>query len=291
MPDLSIVITSYNTRELLRRCLRSIQETKGDLDVEIVVVDNVSKDDSAAMVRETAPEAKLIEPGYNTFATGGNNLGIDNSTGDYILLLNPDTVILPDTLQTCIAYLRSNPGVGAVSCKSYFPAEPRELQYTCSRFPRYTDLLFDYTFLGVLFSPWRQRRRAEMWYSGWNRDTDHEVEVIPGSFMMLPAPLLRQIEGYDKIIKLYYVEDDICQKVIRLGYKVMFLANAVFLHEERASTGQVLRLSSEIYFDDLIIFTRKYYGNIRAVLLKMLVIPTRWAMDTVQRFRGERKNL
>jgi N-acetylglucosaminyl-diphospho-decaprenol L-rhamnosyltransferase len=290
--ELSIVITSYNTRELLRRCLRSIQAEKGSLDLEIIVVDNASRDASAEMIRQTAPEANLIEPGHNTWATGGNNLGIAAATGDYTLLLNPDTVILPGTLQTTLTYLRQHPQVGAVSCKSYFPGHEDEgAQPTCSRFPRYLDLILDYTFLGLALSSFRRRRRAYMWYGDWKRDTSRSVEVIPGSYMMLPTPLLKSIDGYDRQIKLYYVEDDICKKVIDAGYDVYFLAEAVFLHEERASTSQVWRLASQIYFDDLIIFCRKYYGTPATILLQFLMTPMRWAMDIRQALRGDRRSL
>lgn len=287
--DLSIIIVSYNTREPLRRCLASIQEQHGDLDVEVIVVDNGSKDNSTGMVRECFPAVKLIEPGFNTWFTGGNNRGVQAASGEHVLILNPDTVVQPGMLQTMIAYLRHHPNVGAITCQMQYPDERR--QFTGSRVPRYPDLLLGYTFLGVLLAPWRNKRRQQMWYDGWQRDTTRAVEVIPDSCLMLSRDLWRKLGGYDEQLKLYFTEDDICKRLLTHGYEIHFVAEAVLLHEEHASTSQVQRLASQVYFDDLIYFTRKHYGTLAAILLRALIAPTRYAMDAAQRLRGERKAL
>ncbi|MEZ4671219.1 MAG: glycosyltransferase [Anaerolineae bacterium] len=148
MPTVSIVIVNYNTREPLRRCLQSIHVERGDIDVEVIVVDNNSNDDSATMVREVMPEAHLIEPGRNTWFSGGNNLGFQQVQGDFIYILNADTRLQPGSLQTMLAHLQSHPEVGVVTCRMEYPEGG--LQRTCSRVPAYVDLLLGYTFLGVL---------------------------------------------------------------------------------------------------------------------------------------------
>lgn len=289
MPDLSIVIVNYNTREPLRRCLESIQQQRGELDVQVIVVDNGSRDSSPDMVRQTMPEAILVEPGRNTWFSGGNNLGVEYATGEYVLILNPDTLIQPNLFQTMFAYMKDHPQVGALTCQMRFP--DGKLQPTCSRVPRYPDLLLGYTFLGVILASWRDRRRAAMWYTGWNRETDRAVEVIPDSCMLLPLTLARQIGMYDERLKLYFTEDDICKRILAAGYQVHFVAGALVLHEEHASVSQVQRLASQVYFDDLLAFSRKYYGSLPTALLQVLMWPTRRGMDAVQRLRGERKAL
>ncbi len=289
MPDLSIVIVNYNTREPLRRCLYSIQQQRGDLDIQVIVVDNGSRDDSPAMVRQTMPEAVLVEPGRNTWFSGGNNLGVEFATADYILVLNPDTLIQPNMLQTMLAYMKAHPKVGALTCQMRFP--DGKLQSTCSRLPRYLDLLLGYTFLGIIFALWRDHRRADMWYSDWDRSSSRAVEVIPDSCMLLPAHLGRQIDMYDEQLKLYFTEDDICKRIIGVGCEIHFVADALVLHEEHASVSQVQRLASQVYFDDLIAFSRKYYGGLATLFLQTLMWPTRRAMDAAQRLRGERKAL
>jgi GT2 family glycosyltransferase len=287
MPDLSIVIVNYNTREALRRCLASIEAQRANLDTQVIVVDNVSKDGSANMIREHFPQTVLLEPGVNTWFTGGNNLGVQAATGDYTLILNPDTIIQPGMLATMVEYLRSNPKVGAITCQMKFPDGRR--QSTCSKLPGYLDLLLGYTFLGVLLTPLREKRRADMWYSGWDRTTTRPVEVIPDSCLMSPTMLLKDIGVYDDRMKLYFTEDDLCKRILAKGYEIHFVAGAEVLHEEHASVSQVQRLASQIYFDDLLIFSRKWYGLLLTLFLQALIIPTRWAMDTAQRLRGEKK--
>lgn len=284
-PDLSIVIVNYNTRDHLRQCLASIDAEKGAVTVEVVVVDNASKDGSAAMLRAEFPQVRLVEPGINTWFTGGNNLGVRHATGDYVLLLNADTRLQPGLLATALDYLRAHPQVGALTCQQRgFDGEVLRI---CSRVPAYLDLLLGYTFLGMIFAPMRDRRRAAMWYSGWARDATRSVEVIPGSSIFAPRDLLARFGPFDERLKLYFPEDDLCRRILAAGYEIHFLADVYLLHEEHASTRQAQRLASRIYFDDLIAFARKWHGN-SAALLAALVIPTRLAMDIAQRIRGER---
>ena len=289
MPVLSIVIVNYNTVDQLRDCLESILRERGDLDLETLVVDNGSVDGSAAMVRSYAPEITLIDPGRNTWFSGGNNLGIHAAQGDYVLILNPDTIIQPDALQTMLAYLQAHETVGAITCRMEFPSGG--VQATCSMRPRYLDLLLGYTFIGVLLSGWRDRRRRRMWYAEWERDSTKAVEVIPGSNILAPRELLLATGAFDEQFRLYFVEDDLCQRIRDTGAEIHFIADALILHHEHASVQQVQRLASRIYFDDLLVYCRKYYGAGRALLLQWLMQPTRLAMDIAQRLRGEKASL
>jgi GT2 family glycosyltransferase len=92
-------------------------------------------------------------------------------------------------------------------------------------------------------------------------------------------------------MKLYFTEDDLCKRITDYGYDLYFVPEAILIHEEHASTSQVQRLASQVYFDDLLYFTRKYYGALAAGVLRALIAPTRYGMDVAQRLRGERKAL
>jgi GT2 family glycosyltransferase len=285
--DLSIIIVNYNTRDYLRACLASIEAQKGALSVDVVVVDNASKDGSAEMIREEYPRVKLVEPGVNTWFTGGNNLGVRQAQGEYALLLNSDTLIQPGMLQTMIGYLRAHANVAAVTCQQQSMDGATVLRI-CSKVPEYLDLLLGYTFLGVIFAAVRDRRRAEMWYADWGRETNRAVDVIPGSCILAARETLARLGPFDERLKLYFPEDDMSKRILAEGREIHFVADAVLLHEEHASTRQAQRLASRVYFDDLIAFTRKWHGAFAAALLAALVIPTRVAMDAAQRLRGER---
>lgn len=289
MPELSIIIVNYNTCEKLRVCLESILQNRGDLSLEIIVVDNGSKDSSPDMIREYAPDVTLIEPGYNSWFTGGNNIGVKAASGDYVWILNPDTIVQPDTMQIMLEYLKTHEHVGAVTSLMQFPDGSQ--QPTCSMTPRYPDLLLGYTFLGVFFSAKRDSRRREMFYENWDRKTIQAVEVAPDSNLMASRELLLKVDIFDAEMKLYFTEDDICRRIINSGKEIHYLPDALLLHHEHASVEQVQRLASQLYFDDLLIFCRKYYGLVRMLFLQSLIIPTRWAMDLAQRLRGEKDKL
>jgi hypothetical protein len=269
--------------------MESILQNRGNLSVETIVVDNGSKDGSSAMVQAYAPDVTLIEPGYNSWFTGGNNIAVQAASGDFVWILNPDTIVQPDTMQIMLDYLKNHQHVGAVTGLMQFPDGSQ--QPTCSMTPRYPDLLLGYTFLGMLFSAKRDSRRREMFYENWDRQTIQAVEVAPDSNLMASRELLLKIDGYDEAMKLYFTEDDICHRIMDSGKEIHYLPDARLLHHEHASVEQVQRLASQIYFDDLLIFCQKYDGSAKMRFLQTLMIPTRWAMDLAQRLRGEKDTL
>jgi len=275
--QLTTVICNYNTRDELARVLASLQQAGGDLDHEIIVVDNASQDGSAAMVRESFPGVKLIESGTNRWYTGGNNLGMRAAQGDYVLILNPDTLIPPGALQIWVTYLNDHPQVGAVTSRMTFA--DGTVQRTCSRLAGYTDFLLTYTFLGTIFQRWRERLRRAMWYDGWDRNTSQAVEVAPGSCLAVRRSILDQINYFDEMLKLFFTDDDICRRIVATGCEIHFIAETTIIHDEHASLNKVPRLTTRVYFDDLITYTRKYHGQLAAWVLAALVLPTRIAMQ------------
>jgi GT2 family glycosyltransferase len=274
--QLSTVIVSFNTRDQILRALKSLIETGQGLEHELIVVDNASTDGSVAAIREQFPSVRLIETGSNLWFTGGNNRGLQAAQGEYVYSLNPDTIICPGALQTMIAYLDAHPEAGAVTSRMVFA--DGTLQRNCSRLASYLDLLFDYTFLGLLLGPWRKKRRHEMWYADWDRETDRPVEVAPDSNLMIRRSVIEQIGLYDEHLKLYFTEDDLCRRIIDGGHEVHYVSQATIIHDEHASVSKVQRLATQVYFDDLIAYTRKYYGPFLAVFLAMLILPVRTAM-------------
>ncbi|MBN1680495.1 MAG: glycosyltransferase family 2 protein [Anaerolineae bacterium] len=281
--QLTTVICNYNTRDELARCLESLQDTGGDVTHAIIVVDNASKDGSAALVCERFPAVRLIESGANRWYTGGNNLGMRAAQGDYVLILNPDTIMQPGVLHTLVEYLDQHPDVGAVTSRMTFA--DGTVQSICSRSAGFVDNLLGYTVLGVLFSGWRERRRRVMWYDGWHRDTTRPVEVAPGSCLMVRRALLQQIDYFDERLKLFFTDDDLCRQIRNTGAAIHFVADATIIHDEHASLDKVPRLTTHVYFRDLIRYTRKYSGVAAAVVMAVLVLPTRAAMLIKQSLR------
>lgn len=270
--QLSIVIVSYNTRDDLRGCLESLQAVQPT--PEIIVVDNASSDGSADMVRADFPHVRLLAQTRNTWFCGGNNIGIQAASGDYILLLNPDTVVQPAALEHLTAFLDTHPDYTGATAQLRYPDGSR--QRTCSRIPTYAYLLLEHTPLGWLFPGGRRKTAARHWYAEWERDTDQDVEVLPGSCL-----LLRRGLQLDSDLLLYFPEDDLARRTP--GAKWRFLADAVIIHKEKSVT-RTWR-ATEIYFRDLLVYTRRHHGAARAALLWLLSRPLLWGMALKQKLR------
>lgn len=281
---LSTVIVNYNTRDKLARALESLITAGGVPSHEIIVVDNASTDGSAALVQERFPHVRLIEPGANRWFSGGNNLGIRAAQGDYVHILNPDTVTLPGALPAMIAALDADGSLGAVTSRMTY--DNGTLQRNCSRRVTYADLVLGYTFVGALLPGWRDRRRAQMWYAEWDRESDRDVEIAPGSNILARRDVLMGIGGFDERLKLYFTEDDLCVRIAAQGGVIRYIAGATIIHDEHASTQSIQRLATRIYFDDLITYTRLHFGAAQAKALAALVRPTRTAMSLKQWVRA-----
>ena len=167
MPDLSVIIVSYNTCDLLRNCLLSLRASVGP-SLEIIVVDNASTDGSAAMVRSQFPEVKLLAQAINTWYCGGNNIGARAATADYALLLNPDTEVAPDALALMLRYLRENRAMSALpgSC-AILTARSKQ---TCARRPDIQNLLMNYSVPGYLLPMLKRSLQTHTTYADWDRD-------------------------------------------------------------------------------------------------------------------------
>lgn len=263
--NLSVVIVNYNTRDLLRACLASLQ--KSTLSPEIIVVDNASSDGSAAMVRAEFPDVRLLGQAKNTWFCGGNNLGIQAAQHELILLLNPDTVVAPDALQKMTSFLAAHPDYAGVTARMVYP--DGTVQKTCSRIPTFAYLLLNHTILGMIFSGWKRRLNAHQWYADWQRDSDFDVAVIPGS-----CTLMRRSEiGLNDALWLYFPEDDLARRVRR---PFRFLADAHIEHYEKAATRNWR--ATQIYFRDMFLYTRQHHGILAMLVLWLLSRPVYWGM-------------
>jgi N-acetylglucosaminyl-diphospho-decaprenol L-rhamnosyltransferase len=282
---LSIAIVSYNTREYLARCLETIgQNAPGDLAYEIIVVDNRSRDGSADMIRERFPAVRLIVPPQNTFYSEGNNIAIRAASGEYVLVLNPDTEVHAGMLGLMLQQMDDNPDWGLATARQIWTDGFTTLPI-CSRFNTYADLWLNTTLLGVLLPGWRKRRRAQMWYEGWDRLSSRPVQVAPGSCMMIRRAVVDAVGLFDASMPFYFSDDDLCKRMALAGYTVQYLAEATITHVESASMNQVRGIAKRAYYRDVGAYARKYYGPVRAALLMIFATPTRWAINLAAQFQ------
>lgn len=272
--DLSIVIISWNVRELLRRCLDSIQESlrgekgKGLL-VETIVFDNGSADGSADMVREDFPWVHLMESEVNLGFTKGNNLAIGQSEGRYILLLNPDTEVVGDALGTMMAYMESHPRAGALGPQLMNP--DGTTQSSRRRFPTMATAFLESTVL----QPWFQGSGILKRYYLLDRPDDETqpVDWVVGAALLIRREALHQVSPLDEEFFMYSEELEWCYRLKAQGWEVVYLPTAQVVHQEGRSSEQVLAARHIHFQRSKVLFFKKYYGW-RGEVLRWFILST-----------------
>ncbi|HRO23142.1 MAG TPA: glycosyltransferase family 2 protein, partial [Promineifilum sp.] len=197
---LSVIIVNWNVRDLLRECLQSIEAGRDGLLLEIIVIDSASSDDSAAMIRSEFPSVHLIACTENVGFPRGNNIGLREARGDYLLLLNPDTVVLGDALKVLVSYLQANPDVGAVGPQLLNP--DGSVQSSRRRFPTAATGFFESTWLEGL-APGVLRRYYAL---DLPDDTTADVDWLTGACIMVPRSTWEAIGGMDEGYFMYSEE-------------------------------------------------------------------------------------
>ncbi len=267
MIDLSIIIVSWNTRALLDACLRSIQVSDGDPRLEVVVVDNGSTDGSAQLVRATYPHVRVIENSENRGFAAANNQAMRVAHGRYVLLLNSDTEILGNVLEQSVKYMDMHPDVGAMGCRVLNP--DGTLQRTCFMFPSLLNLIL--LTLGVENLRWpRAFGRRQM--LNWNRDTERDVEVVTGCYLLVRREVVEHVGMLDEAFFFYGEETDWCVSIRDAGWKVRFAPVGEIIHHG-GSSAQMLNARRDVLLTDALVHLHRKHGTFsRAVLVRVLLL-------------------
>ncbi len=216
--EVSVVVVNWNTQDILRDCLISIYEQCGEIDLEVIVIDNASTDGSVEMVKKDFPQVTLIENSQNRGFAAANNQGIAISKGRYVLLLNSDTVVLDNAIAKTAAFADSHPEAAVVGCRVLNP--DRTLQPTCFMFPSILNMLLSSTYLYKLFPKNKFFGRERMTW--WNRNDIREVDVVTGCFMLVRQDTIKKVGSMDEQFFMYGEETDWCYRFKQAGWKVMF---------------------------------------------------------------------
>ncbi len=232
--DLSIVIVSYNSRQYLGRCLRSLLDHTQGIQYEIIVVDNASQDGSAKLVASEFPHVRLITRTTNAGFAAAANQGIRTASGEAVLLLNPDTVISDNAFALMQSYLRAHPDIAVLGPRIL--DEDGSLQLSCRRFPGYGQILFSrYSLLTRLFP--RNPLTARYLMTDWDHSTVADVDWLSGACMMLPRRTAEELGLLDEGYFMYNEDVDLCQRAHRAGYRVVYFPEASVVHDIGRSSG------------------------------------------------------
>lgn len=232
---LSIIILSYNTKALIKDCLKFLKEAEKRIEkCEVIVVDNASSDDSVEMIKKDFPEVKLIENKENMGYAKGNNIGLKKAGGKYILFLNSDTQIFPDSLKEAVDFMEKSPQVGALTPKTMLVSG--KMDSDCHRgFPTPWASITYFLGLEKLFPKCRICGQYHKFYL--NLDENHTIDAGAGAFMMIPKKVIDEVGGWDENYFFYGEDLDFYYRIQKAGYKVMFYAKPLLKHYKGASSG------------------------------------------------------
>ena len=258
---LSIVIVSWNVKDDLLGCLASLKENPPSVPFEQIVIDNMSADGTADAVKENYPEVTIIGNSDNRGFAAANNQGIELSRGQYILLLNPDTIVHPNSLNILVEYLDDNRDVG--TCGPKLLNADGSTQASVRRFPTFRGVFHRHTvcrFLGLFRSEYREWMMKDF---GYERQAD--VDQVMGAAMLVRRSVIEEVGAMDADFFMYYEEVDWCYRIKQAGWRIVFVPDAVLTHLGGRSSEQV-PFKGVMMLKSMAVFFRKHRGRYAASL-------------------------
>ncbi len=254
----SIIIVNYNAGRLLKECIDSIYKESIATPFDVWVVDNNSQDDSITMIKEYFPQVNVIENKENVGFARANNQAIAKCTGDYILILNPDTLILQNAPEKIVNFMGENPTVGICGCKVL--NEDGTLQLACRRsIPTPGVAFFRLTGLSKLFPNSKIMAKYNLTYLG--PDQPHEVDAVSGAFLMIRRKVVDNIGKLDERFFMYGEELDWCFRAKKAGWKVMYYPNAKIIHYKGECSKSNNRKVTFEFYRSMYLFHKKHFAE------------------------------
>jgi GT2 family glycosyltransferase len=232
-PVVSVIIVTWNVRDLTLQCMEALHARAGSVPFEVVLVDNGSVDGTVDAVRAQFPSTVIIENEQNMGFPHSNNQGLAVARGRYVLFLNSDTIIGEGTLEACVAELDREPDVGMVGCRLLLP--DGSVQHECARNPYLLrHLAGEVLYLHMLFP------QSRLWGHHLMGDWDHmdtrDVEAISGAFMLARRDVALAVGGLPEDILMYHEDLSFCLRIRRLGWRIRYLADVTTIHISNQTT-------------------------------------------------------
>lgn len=255
---LSIIIVNYNVRYFLEQCLNSVYKAIPNISAEVFVVDNNSPDDSVAMVKEKFPQVNLIHNLKNVGFSKANNQAIEIAKGEYVLLLNPDTVVEEDTFEKCITFMDSKPDAGGLGVKmidgsgTFLPESKRGLPTPSVSFYK----IFGFSKL------FPKSKTFAKYHLGYLKENEiNEIEVLSGAFMWMRKSVLEEVGYLDNAFFMYGEDIDLSYRIILGGYKNYYFPEAKIIHYKGESTKKGNINYVFVFYNAMIIFSKKHFAK------------------------------
>ena len=283
--DLSVIILAFRGYDKLAASVEAVFASQTNYQYEVIVVDNGSADGTAErfekeFIGKQHPNLKLTRNTNEGFAKG-NNIGIKNSSGKYVLLLNPDTAVQPDTVQMCMDYIIANPGIGALGCKLIKADGKLDLASRRS-FPNPVNALYRFLGLPKLFPKSKRFSSYNLLFT--SEDEIMEVDSLVGAFMLMPRLVLQQVGMLDEDYFMYGEDIDLCYKIKQAGYKVIYFPKTFTYHYKGQSSRKTPYIMLYQFHRSMWIFYKKHYIKKYPAILGWLVYLGIWLRFSVLTF-------
>ncbi len=272
---LSIIIVSWNVKEELVNCLRSIEENRPCEQFEVIVVDNASTDDTTETVKRDFPEITLVSNSKNRGFAAANNQGIGKSQGRYLLFLNPDTIIHAGSLDVLVKFMDGNSNVGV--CGPKLLNADGTTQPSARRFPTFRGALYRHTFLRFLRI---FRNEYKKWLmKDFEHDRQMDVNQLMGSALMVRRSVIKDAGDMDESFFMYYEEVDLCCRIKKAGWRIVFVPEAAITHLGGQSAGQIPAKKRIMMLTSMLIFFRKHRGKFATGIFSCIFKPAVILLD------------
>jgi GT2 family glycosyltransferase len=268
-PKVSVIIVNWNVRDMVLDCIRTvIEQTR--LDFEIIVVDNNSSDGSVEAIENEFDTVQIIVNDSNKGFAAANNQGLRASRGNYILLLNPDTLVEDNAIDKMLTWMQEDLSIGCGGCQVYKSKD--SIQKTCFSDPTLWNTILVQTGLH------RISKTSHFWgkpeYFWWDRCSEMEVDVVSGMFMLIPRKVLEEVGEMDDAFFVYAEEADWCRRIRAHGYKCVFTPLTHIIHRDGGSKS-TYQIRPQMYVQlqkSQMIYARKHYGVSGYIQFKMLYL-------------------
>ncbi len=276
--QLSVIIVNYNVKFFLEQCLCAVQKACINMEAEIFVVDNNSTDGSREYLLPKFPGVNFIWNNINAGFAKANNQTLAAAKGKYILFLNPDTIVPEDCFEKCMDFFNANPTAGALGVHMV-DGSGKFLKESKRAFPSPLTSLYKLTGLATLFP--RSKIFAKYYLGHLTENSNHEVDVLAGAFMMTPRKVLTLTGSFDEIFFMYGEDVDLSYRIQKAGFKNFYFAATSIIHFKGESTGKGSLNYVRLFYKAMSLFVKKHYSGSRAGIFIFFIQVAIWCRALV----------
>lgn len=258
---LSVIIVNYNVKYFLEQCLHSVLKAAEDMAAEIIVIDNHSTDESLPYLAPKFPQVRFIKNSTNSGFGKACNRGLKEASGDYILFLNPDTLVAEDSFARCLSFFRTHPDCGALGVKM-IDGSGSFLKESKRAFPSPLTSLFKLFGFSRMFP--RSKLFSRYHLGHLDKEQNHEVDVLAGAYLMVRHNVLQQVGSFDEAFFMYGEDVDLSYRIQQAGYQNHYLADTTIIHFKGESTKRGSLNYVRMFYYAMSVFVKKHYGGAKA---------------------------